>query len=133
MNVRKGTPPVISEAQIMTKAAVIAADRLGLDTATFATTIGVSETRIVEMTRLEDLLRKGTPPFERALLLIRLFRTLKHAGDEITARKWLHEQNDAMGCRPIEMVTEPDNLGKLIRHLEDEAMAREPGCMDGVQ
>lgn len=126
-------PPIISEAQIMTRATVIAAERLGLDTATFANTIGVSETRIAEMSRLDGLLRKGTAPCERALLLIRLFRALRHAGDEAAARDWLHGQNDAMGCRPIEMVGGPDGLGKLIRHLEDEAIAREPGCVDGVQ
>lgn len=121
MDVRKGTPPVISEAQIMTKAAVIAADRLGLDTATFATTIGVSETRIVEMTRLEDLLRKGTAPCERALLLIRLFRALRHAGDEAAARNWLHEQNNVLGCRPVEMIGGREGLDQVIRHVEGAA------------
>lgn len=102
----------------MTQAAVIAADRLGLDTTTFAATLGVSETRAIDMTRLEDLLRKGTGPCDRAMLLIRLFRALKHAGDEAAARDWLHGDNPALGCRPVEMIGGEDGLGEVIRHLE---------------
>ncbi len=121
LNSRKRAP-IISEAQIMTQAAVIAADRLGLDTATFAATIGVSETHALDMTRLDHLLRKGTAPCDRALLLIRLFRALRHAGDEAAARDWLHGDNHALGCRPVEMIGGEDGLGKIIRHLEIAAM-----------
>ena len=108
----------------MTQAAVIAAERLGLDTATFAATIGVSEAHAVDMARLDQLLRKGTGPCHRALLLIRLFRTLRHAGDEALARDWLHGDNDALGCRPVEMIGGEDGLGEIIRHLEDGAKSR---------
>lgn len=121
MDSRKRAPPVVSEAQIMTQAAVIAAHRLGLDTATFAATIGVSETHAIEMTRLGELLRKGTGPCDRALLLIRLFRALRVTGDEAAARDWLHGDNSALGCRPVEMISGEDGLGKIIRHLENEA------------
>ncbi|MGI2033224.1 antitoxin Xre/MbcA/ParS toxin-binding domain-containing protein [Rhizobium panacihumi] len=110
--------PIISEAQIMTQAAVIAADRLGLDTATFAATIGISETHVIDMTRLDHLLRKGTGPCDRALLLIRLFRALRHAGDEAAARDWLHGENDALGCRPVEMIGGQEGLDQVIRHVE---------------
>jgi hypothetical protein len=120
LDLQKRMTPVISEAQIMTQAAVIAADRLGLDTVTFAATIGVSETHAIDMTRLDHLLRKGTPPCNRALLLIRLFRALKHAGDETAARSWLHEENATLGCRPVEMIGGADGLDQIIRHLEKE-------------
>lgn len=120
MTFEKRAQPVISEAQIMTQAAVIAADRLGLDTATFAATIGVSETRATNMTQLDELLRKGTPPCNRALMLIRLFRALKHAGDE-TARNWLHEENATLGCRPVDMIGGTGGLDQIIRHIEEEA------------
>jgi len=121
LDFQKRAQPVISEAQIMTQAAVVAANRLGLDTATFAATIGVSETHAIDMTRLDHLLRKGTPPCDRALLLIRLFRALKHAGDEAAARDWLHGENTALGCRPVEMIDGEEGLGEIIRHLEDQA------------
>lgn len=110
----------------MTQAAVIAADRLGLDTATFAATLGVSETHALALTRLDHLLRKGTDPCDRALLLIRLFRALRHAGDEALAHQWLQDENPALGCRPIEMIGGEDGLGTIIRHLENGTVAATP-------
>ena len=83
--------PSVSEAAVVTKAVVAAADRLGLSARQLSAVIGVSEASISRMKRLDFRLERGTKPFELSLLFIRLFRSLDAitGGDEAVARVWL--------------------------------------------
>ncbi|CAD7028206.1 hypothetical protein REJC140_02597 [Pseudorhizobium endolithicum] len=117
---------VMSEAQVVTGATVAAAERLGLTAGDLASVIGVCEDTVLRMGRLEHLLRKGTPPFEQALLLIRLFRALNavtHA-DAGSARAWLRNANLALGGIPAEKIATRDGLLDVLAHL-DERLGRD--------
>jgi hypothetical protein len=112
--------PVISEAQVVTKATVAAADRLGLSARGLASVIGVSEASVSRMKRLDHLLEKGTKPFELALLLIRLFRSLDAitGGEEEVARSWMRSQNATLGGKPADKITTVTGLIDVLAYLD---------------
>lgn len=111
---------VISEAQVVTKATVAAADRLGLSARTLAGIVGVSEASVSRMKRLDHLLEKGTKPFELALLLIRLFRSLDAitGGDEQVARAWLKNHNTALAGIPVNKILTISGLTDVLAYLD---------------
>ncbi|GGF98897.1 DUF2384 domain-containing protein [Agrobacterium sp. Ap1] len=111
---------VISEAQVVTKATVAAADRLGLSARTLAGIVGVSEASVSRMKRLDHLLEKGTKPFELALLLIRLFRSLDAitGGDEQVARAWLKNHNTALSGIPADKILSISGLTDVLAYLD---------------
>lgn len=111
---------VISEAQVVTKATVAAADRLGLSARTLAGIVGVSEASVSRMKRLDHLLEKGTKPFELALLLIRLFRSLDAitGGDEQVARAWLKNHNTALCGIPADKILSISGLTDVLAYLD---------------
>lgn len=111
---------VISEAQVVTKATVAAADRLGLSARTLAGIVGVSEASVSRMKRLDHLLEKGTKPFELALLLIRLFRSLDAitGGDEQVARAWLKNHNTALAGIPVNKILTIPGLIDVLAYLD---------------
>ena len=113
-------PLLISEAQVVTKAAVTASDRLGLSARSLAAIVGVSEATVSRMKRLDHLLEKGTKPFELALLLIRLFRSLDAitGGDEAVARNWLRNANTALGGVPADKITSITGLTDVLAYLD---------------
>ena len=110
----------ISEAQVVTKATVVAAERLGLNARSLASVLGVSEASVSRMKRLDHLLEKGTKPFELALLLIRLFRSLDAitGGDEAVARKWLRNTNTALGGIPAHRISTITGLTDVLAYLD---------------
>nr|CAD6607519.1 hypothetical protein RTCK_02010 [Rhizobium sp. TCK] len=110
----------ISEAQVVTKATVVAAERLGLNARSLASVLGVSEASVSRMKRLDHLLEKGTKPFELALLLIRLFRSLDAitGGDEGVARKWLRNTNTALGGMPADRISTITGLTDVLAYLD---------------
>lgn len=111
---------VISEAQVVTKATVAAADRLGLSARTLAGIVGVSEASVSRMKRLDHLLEKGTKPFELALLLIRLFRSLDAitGGDDQVARAWLKNHNTALAGIPANKILTISGLTDVLAYLD---------------
>ncbi|MEK1870951.1 MAG: antitoxin Xre-like helix-turn-helix domain-containing protein, partial [Rhizobium altiplani] len=56
------------EAAVITKAAVNAADRLGLNARTLSAVLGVSEATVSRMKRQDYLLERGSKSFELAIL-----------------------------------------------------------------
>ncbi len=113
-------PLVVSKAQVVTKATVAAAERLGLNARSLAAVLGVSEASVSRMKRLDHLLEKGTKPFELALLLIRLFRSLDAiaGGDETVARKWLRNSNTGLGGVPADRITTITGLTDVLAYLD---------------
>jgi hypothetical protein len=111
---------IISEGQVVTKATVTAAERLGLNARTLAGVLGVSEASVSRMKRLDHLLEKGSKPFELALLLIRLFRSLDAiaGGDETVARSWLRNHNSALGGVPAEKILTIAGLTDVLAYLD---------------
>jgi len=107
------------EAAVVSKAAVRAADRLGLTARALARTIGVSEATVSRMKR-GHLLEPGGKPFELAVMLVRLYRSLDAVtgGDEATARAWMANPNTVLGGVPAELAQTVTGLAHVIAYLD---------------
>ncbi|KAA5596718.1 MbcA/ParS/Xre antitoxin family protein [Blastochloris sulfoviridis] len=105
---------------VVTKAVVRAADRLRLTARILATVIGVSEATVSRMKRGEFRLEPGTKPFELAVLLVRLFRSLDAivGGDDDVAAAWLANPNTVLAARPIEKLQTVSGLVDVIAYLD---------------
>ena len=108
------------EAAVITKAAVNAADRLGLNARTLSAVLGVSEATVSRMKRQDYLLERGSKSFELAILLVRLFRSLDAivGGDETVARQWLRNANTALGATPLEKIVSISGLTDVLAYLD---------------
>lgn len=105
---------------VLTKAALRAADRLGLSGRQLADIVGVSEATVSRWKRGESLLEPGSKPFELAALLVRTFRSLDAitGGDAAVARRWLAAPNTALAARPIERMTQVQGLVDVATYLD---------------
>lgn len=105
---------------VLTKAAVRAADRLGLSGRQLAEIVGVSEATVSRWKRGDSQLEPGSKPFELAALLVRTFRSLDAitGGDEAVARRWLATPNTALGARPVERMGQVQGLVDVTTYLD---------------
>ena len=105
---------------VLTKAALRAAERLGLSGRQLAGIIGVSDATVSRWKRGESLLEPGTKPFELAALLVRVFRSLDAitGGDEAVARRWMGAPNSALGGRPIDRLAQVQGLVDVTTYLD---------------
>ncbi len=80
-----------SEAAVLTKAALRAAEQLGMTNKSFANVIGVSEATVSRMRSGNYTLQRGQKPFELAILFVRFYRSLDAivGGDQWVASAWL--------------------------------------------
>ena len=109
-----------AEGVVLTKAAVNAADRLGLTARILSAVIGVSEATVSRLKRQDVLLERGTKPFELAVLLVRLFRSLDAitGGDEAVARAWLRAENTVLGGSPLTKIATVSGLVDVLSYLD---------------
>lgn len=121
------TPTTVSadRAAVVSKAASRAADRLGLTNTALARTIGVSEATASRLRSGTYTLDPGTKPYELALLLIRLFRSLDAVvgGDEASLRSWMATTNRALRGVPRNLVQTATGLVAAVDYV-DAARAR---------
>jgi hypothetical protein len=112
--------PAEQEAAVITKAAVNAADRLGISARVLASVIGVSEASVSRMKRQDYHLERGSKAFELAVLFIRLFRSLDAivGGDEAVARRWLRNPNLAFSAAPIDRIVTIAGLTDVLAYLD---------------
>lgn len=108
------------QARTVTKAVIAAADRLGMTARILSQTIGVSEASISRMKRLDYLLEPATKPYELALFVIRIFRSLDAivGGEEKVAQSWLRNPNSGLNGRPIERITSVAGLTDVLAYLD---------------
>ncbi|MDZ4095945.1 MAG: MbcA/ParS/Xre antitoxin family protein [Paracoccaceae bacterium] len=105
---------------VLTKAVLRAADRLGLTARVLSRVIGVSEPTVSRMKKGDFLLEERTKPYELAVLLVRVFRSLDAitGGDERVARAWLSGPNTALGGTPAEKIITIAGLTDVIAYLD---------------
>jgi transcriptional regulator with XRE-family HTH domain len=105
---------------VLTKAALRAAERLGLLGRQLADIVGVSEATVSRWKRGESLLEPGTKPFELAVLLVRVFRSLDAitGGDEAVARRWLTAHNTALAAKPVDRMMQIQGLVDVTAYLD---------------
>lgn len=106
-------------AAVTAKAALSAADRLGLAHRHLAAVIGSSEASVSRMQRgrgVEPASKEG----ELALLFVRLFRSLDAlvGGDDAQARAWLHAGNDHVGGVPADRIRTVEGLVDVVQYLD---------------
>lgn len=106
--------------QVVSKAVVRAAGRLGLSARALGGVIGLSEASVSRLKAGRLALEPDTKPFELALLLIRLYRSLDSiaGGDEAVARAWLAGANLALGAPPAERIRTVTGLVDVIAYLD---------------
>lgn len=105
---------------VLTKAALNAAERLGVSGRQLANIVGVSEATVSRWKRSESLLEAGSKPFQLAALFVRAFRSLDAitGGDEAVARRWLSAPNTALAARPVERMITVQGLVDVAAYLD---------------
>lgn len=105
---------------VLTKAALNAAERLGLSGRHLAAILGVSEPTVSRLKRGDARLDVGTKPHELALLLVRAFRSLDAivGGDDAVARAWVLAPNTALAARPLDRMMTVQGLVDVTAYLD---------------
>lgn len=112
--------PAMDRGAILTKAALRAAERLGLSGRLLAEVLGVSEAQISRFRAGEAALSEQGKPYELAALLVRAFRSLDAitGGDERVARAWMTAPNTALGARPADRIGSVQGLVDVVAYLD---------------
>lgn len=114
--------PEVRSAQgaALSKAALRAADKLGVSQAALASILGLSEASVSRMKKGDYILQPGAKAFELAVLFVRLFRSLDAivGGDEAVASAWLANHNLALGAKPAEKIRSVPGLMNVIDYLD---------------
>ena len=105
---------------VVTKAVLNAAECLALSGRQLGLVLGVSEPTVSRMRRGEFVLEPSSKPFELALHLVRLFRSLDAivGGDQAVARAWLANENTALAARPLDLIQSIAGLMNVIAYLD---------------
>ena len=105
---------------VLTKAALRAAQLLGLTNAALARTVGVSESHVSRMATGQRQLEIGTKPAELATLLVRVYRSLDAlVGNSDRHRQlWMDSYNQAFNEAPRETIQRVEGLVRVVRYLD---------------
>jgi hypothetical protein len=111
--------PVPIPDSVLAKAAISAAERLGLRNKQLAEIIGTSEASISRL-RSGRGLDPDRKEGELALLFLRVYRSLDTlvGGDDVKARDWLHAANDHIGGIPAERIRTVEGLVDVVQYLD---------------
>jgi len=120
MNAYAVAVPEPRDGPIVSKAAIRAAERLGISQRDLSTIIGVSESTVSRMKTGDFPLDRDAKAFELSVLFIRLYRSLDAivGGDRDAASSWLKSYNTALEARPIEAVQSITGLMNVIAYLD---------------
>lgn len=120
MNIQLKPTAASQEGRVITKAALAASERLGLTAARLSDILGISAPTVSRMKRQDFCLEPGSKPFELAVLLIRVFRSLDAivGGDDTVSRAWLQNHNDALAGVPAEKITSITGLLDVLSYLD---------------
>lgn len=112
--------PVRGPDEVVTRAALRAAARLGLSNKAVARVIGVSEATVSRMGSGAYVLKATDKSFDLALLFLRLFRSLDAitGGDEEVARAWLRNENTTLGGVPAGLIESVSGLVNVVGYLD---------------
>ena len=105
---------------VVTKAVVKAAEHLGLSARVLGRVIGVSEPTVSRMKGGTYSLDEGSKPYELAVLVVRVFRSLDAiaGGDPATVRGWMASRNIALGDTPLNKINSVSGLVDVISYLD---------------
>ena len=117
---RQAAASAAAEPVVVTKALKRAAERLELSNRVLASVLGLSEATVSRIGAGTYQLDPGTKPFELAVLLLRLFRSLDGitGGDTAVASAWLRNENTALGAAPISLIDSVQGLVNVVAYLD---------------
>ena len=117
---KPATKPV-SDAAVLTKAVVRAAQLLSFSQRELARILGVSEATASRLCAGSyQLSAARMKEWELALLLVRLFRSLDALwGHEEAAHTWLASHNVALAARPLDLVPTIEGLVRVVNYLDN--------------
>lgn len=106
-------------AAVLTKAALRAAEGLGLTRAELAGILGVSgasASRLGRTRRVDPESKEG----ELALLFLRAYRSLDSllGGNREATRAWLRSDNDHLGGAPLDLMARVEGLVRVASYLD---------------
>lgn len=113
-------PDPRADGALVTKAVLRAAGRLDLSNKELASILGLSESTLSRMTAGSYVLTPEQKPYELALLLVRLYRSLDSivGGDQAAAKAWLRAENSALGAAPLACIMSIAGLLEAIAYLD---------------
>jgi hypothetical protein len=113
-------PVLRTDGALVTKAALRAAERLGLSNKELARILGLSESTVSRMSAGSYALTAEQKPYELALLFVRLYRSLDSivGGDAAVAKAWLRAGNSALGDAPLARIMSIAGLTETIAYLD---------------
>jgi transcriptional regulator with XRE-family HTH domain len=127
MNARTSTrlDPAPDAGAVLTKAALRAAQLLGVPQADLADVLGLSAATISRLANGQKQLEPGSKPWQLAALFVRLFRSLDAivGSDDAAAHAWMRGENAALGGVPLELIHDAAGLVRAVDYL-DAARAR---------
>ena len=109
----------IDPADVLAKAVLSAAERLGLRSRQLAQVLGSSEASISRLSRQRGL-DPESKEGELALLFLRVYRSLDAlvGGDDAKALEWIGAANAHIGGVPIERMTTVEGLVDVVQYLD---------------
>jgi Protein of unknown function (DUF2384) len=111
---------VPEEGPVLTKAALRAAEGLGVSNKSLARIVGLSEASVSRMGTGAYTLAPSDKPFELAVLFVRLFRSLDALvhGERAVARAWIANPNAALGGVPLDLIQTVPGLIHVLAYLD---------------
>jgi uncharacterized protein (DUF2384 family) len=118
--IRTSASPAPAEGPVLTKAALRAAEGLGISNKSLARIVGLSEASVSRMGTGAYTLAPGDKAFELAVLFVRLFRSLDALvhGDDAVARAWIANPNAALGGVPLDLIQTVPGLVHVLAYLD---------------
>jgi hypothetical protein len=107
-------------AEVLSRAASRAAERLGLRQAQLAIVLGLSAATASRLTAGNWRLIEGSKAWELAVAFVRLYRSLAAVtgGQTQAMRDWLHSDNDALGGVPAQRILSAEGLIHVLLYLD---------------
>ncbi len=112
--------PVPEEGAVLTKAALRAAEGLGVSNKSLARIVGLSEASVSRMGTGAYTLAPSDKAFELAVLFVRLFRSLDALvhGERSVARAWIANPNAALDGVPLDLIQTLPGLIHVLAYLD---------------
>lgn len=112
--------PDARNATVLSKAAVRAADQLGLRQSDLARVLGLSAATASRLHAGTWQLSAGTKAWELATVFVRVYRSLAAitGGGIQPMRQWLHSGNEALGGEPAARIQSAEGLISVLHYLD---------------
>jgi uncharacterized protein (DUF2384 family) len=108
------------EEYVLSKAAIRAAEHLGMPSTVLGAVLGISDASVSRLKNGQYLLPHGSKHFELAQLFVRLFRGIDAimGGDDSASRSWLRSNNLALRGRPIDLIQSVTGLTSVVAYVD---------------